>query len=109
MSEKIKILAIGILIGLLGLLFGYNRTEDYESRYQLASGTMIPQLFVIDTKTGNAFRYVFYFPNSTVGAEEIIRIESLGTPQNPEYKLIRELSGRARKSGEDSYSSGWGY
>lgn len=108
MPDKLKYLALGLMIGLAGLFFGYNGTNN-SSRYQIAGSYGAPQMFVLDTETGQTYRYVFFFPNSGVGVQETIRVESLGTPENPIYELVVEMYGRSRDVGGNSYQHQWGY
>ena len=90
----------GILLASVVLLaLGNSRTQSDAGQYQMVSSYTQSDVFVLDTVTGELFRYAF--ANSrTIGARaEAIFVESFGPPKEPRHEDISTLSGKEWPSG----------
>jgi hypothetical protein len=94
MKRRLFDIAIGCLLTvMLVILLGADNGNGNLQRYQISGNGVNPVLFVIDQKTGQLWRYVYYTDPKDADERELIRLEKLGTPSEPEYKLVAMMKG----------------
>ncbi len=94
MKRRLFDIAIGcFLVLILVTVLGADNSNGNLQRYQISGNGVNPVLFVIDQKTGELWRYVYYTDPKDADELELIRLEKLGTPTEPEYKLISTMKG----------------
>ena len=67
--------------------------EGDSAKFEISSGGVNPDVFVLNTQTGELYRYLFYRDAGTSGGPELIRVEALGSPGKPSYKKLAEFKG----------------
>lgn len=53
----------------------------------------VSETFVLDTRTGQMHRYLFYNLTDKIGNNEGIRVETFGSLENPDYKEVAAIAG----------------
>ncbi len=88
------VLATAVVLLVMGNTKEQSKAEARTGRYQLAASSIYSDVFVLDTATGQLYRFAYLNPRSTATSGEEIIVETYGTPTSPEYKEIRKLSGK---------------
>ncbi|MBL7107502.1 MAG: hypothetical protein ISS77_07850 [Phycisphaerae bacterium] len=92
MNKDLIKLALFFLVGLtVSLLLGAVSNTDNNPKYQIVSSGTSPEIFTLDIHTGRLVRYYFYIEGSQ--RMEKIWVESFGTPDKPEYQLLKKMDG----------------
>ena len=105
MKLHLKDFLLGALLTLsLVLLIAAAPSGSSKGKYQIATSSVYPDWFVLDTQSGQMYRYTIYSKQGDADLVEQFRLESLGTPDNPEHSVIKTIEGMPWK-GYDSRPS----
>ncbi len=90
----------GLLLATVGLLvMGHSSLPSSPGQYQMATSHSFPDVYVLNTETGELYRYAFANPRTSGTRSEVVFVESFGTPKEPEHKNIIMLNGKEWPSG----------
>jgi len=91
-----------VLTAAIVMLMGSTNTQSNETpngRFQLAASNTYSDVFILNTATGELFRYAFASPRSSATGGEKIFIETFGSPQEPKHSEIKRLDGKEWSTG----------
>ncbi|GEM_PF-6909955 len=96
MRFNLKDIILGGAIMLCVLLvLGNTDSSNSRGRYEIATSGIHPDWFVLDTQTGQVWRYLVYADRFDGDKKEIFELETFGTLQSPEHKVIGRTEGRS--------------
>jgi hypothetical protein len=82
------------IVLILVLVLGNANNQNDNGKYQIASSNSFPDVFILDTSTGVLYRYAFTRPRVNVTGNELIYVETYGSPTKPEYRELQQLTGK---------------
>ena len=88
-----------VAASLLFLAAGAANQQTRSPQFQMSCSNSYPDVFVLNTETGQLFRYAFANPRSSATRAEMIFLETYGTQTEPAYQELERIKGKEWDSG----------
>ena len=83
-----------VVAGVLFMAAGAANQVDSPGKFQMLKETSSCYIFVMDTATGQLFRYTIAIDPANNARQEIVMVDTYGTPEEPLYKETKKINGR---------------